>query len=78
LGVFEEITPHKRKTINRDAEGGFGKNLMQNLTEEEIKEQEALTAAEVMDLESDDSALGQLYTNRKPAARRQSFPMLSA
>jgi hypothetical protein len=42
-GGFEEVTPRKRKTLNHDAGGIFGKNLMQHLTEEEIQEIEAQT-----------------------------------
>jgi hypothetical protein len=43
---------------------------MQHLTEEEIQEIEDQTVAQVMDVESDDDALGQVYTNLKPDARR--------
>jgi hypothetical protein len=55
---------------DHDAGGPFGKNLMQHLNREEIQEIEAQTAAQVMDMESDDDALGQVYTNLTPAARR--------
>jgi hypothetical protein len=41
---------------DHDAGGPFGKNLMQHLIEEEIQEIEAQTAAQVMDMESDDTA----------------------
>jgi hypothetical protein len=37
---------------------------------------EAQAAAQVMDMESDADALGQVYTNLKPVARRKSFPVL--
>jgi hypothetical protein len=43
---------------------------MQHLTEEEIQEIEAQTAAQVMDMESDDDELGQVYTSLKPPSRR--------
>jgi cytochrome c553 len=42
---------------DHDAGGPFGKNLMQHLIEQEIQEIEAHTAAQVMDMESDDNAL---------------------
>jgi hypothetical protein len=35
----------------------FGKNLIQNLIEEEIQEIEAQTVAQVMDMESEDTAV---------------------
>jgi hypothetical protein len=41
---------------DHDEVGQFGKNLMQNLLEEEIQEIEAQTAAQVIDMESDDNA----------------------
>jgi hypothetical protein len=40
-----------------DAGGPFGKNLMQNLIDEEIQKIDDQTAAQVMDMESDDTAL---------------------
>ena len=55
---------------DHDAGGPFGKNLMKHLTEVEIQEIEAQTAAQVMDMESDDDAVGQVDTNFNPAARR--------
>ena len=61
---------------DHDAGGPFGKNLMQHLTEEEIQEIEARTVVHIMDMESDEDAVGQVYTNLKPAVRRYSFPML--
>jgi hypothetical protein len=42
---------------------------MQSLIEQEIKEVEAQTAAQVIDMESDDNALWRFYTNLKPSAR---------
>jgi hypothetical protein len=42
---------------DHDAGGPFGKNLMQYLIEQEIEEIEAQTAAQVMEMESDDGAL---------------------
>jgi hypothetical protein len=42
---------------DHDAGGPFGKNLMQHFIEQEIQEIEAHTAAQVMDMESDDNAL---------------------
>jgi hypothetical protein len=54
---------------NHDAGGPFGKNFMQHLIEQEIQEIEAQTAAQLMDMESDDRALLHVYTNLKPAAR---------
>jgi hypothetical protein len=40
---------------DHDAGWPFGKNLMQNLIEEEIQEVEAQTVAQVIDMESDDT-----------------------
>jgi hypothetical protein len=54
---------------DHDAGGPFGKNLLQLLNEEEIQEIEAQNVAQVMDMENDDNALGQVYTNLKPDAR---------
>jgi hypothetical protein len=42
---------------------------MHHLIEEEIQEIEDHTEAQVMDMESNDNALWQVYTNPKPAAR---------
>jgi hypothetical protein len=52
-GEFEPTTPRKRKALNHDAGGPFGRNLMQHLTEDEIMEIERKTATDVMELESD-------------------------
>jgi hypothetical protein len=41
---------------DHDEGGQFCKNLMQNLLEEEIQEIEDHTAAQVIDMESDDNA----------------------
>jgi hypothetical protein len=41
---------------------------MHHLIEEDIQEIEAHTAAQVMDMESNDNTLRQTYTNLKPAA----------
>jgi hypothetical protein len=38
------------------AGGPFGKNLMYHLIEEELPEVEAMTSAQVMDMDSDDNA----------------------
>jgi hypothetical protein len=43
--------------VDHDAGEPFGKNLMQHLIEEAIQEMEAHTAAQVMDMESNDNAL---------------------
>jgi hypothetical protein len=42
---------------------------MHHLIEQEIQEIEARTAAQVIDMESDDNALRHVYTNGKPALR---------
>jgi hypothetical protein len=42
---------------DHDTGGNFGKNLMQHLIEQKIQEMEAQTAAQVMDMESDDNTL---------------------
>jgi hypothetical protein len=49
-GAFERTTPRKRKTLNYDAGGVFGRDLMQHLTEDEITEIERKTAMDVMEL----------------------------
>jgi hypothetical protein len=49
-GAFERTTPRKRKTLNHDAGGVFGRDLMQHLTEDEITEIERKTAMDVMEL----------------------------
>jgi hypothetical protein len=52
-GAFEPTTPRKRKALNHDAGGVFGRDLMQHLTEDEITDIERKTAVDGMELESD-------------------------
>jgi hypothetical protein len=70
-GAFERTTHLKRKTLNHDAGGVFGRDLMQHLTEDEITEIERKTAMDVMELESDfdEDEDGVVYTNGNFARR---------
>jgi hypothetical protein len=70
-GGFEPTTPRKRKTLNHDAGGVFGRDLMQHLTEDEITEIERKTATDVMELESDfdEDEDEVVYTNGNLARR---------
>jgi hypothetical protein len=70
-GAFELTTPRKRKTLNHDAGGVFGRDLMQHLTEDEITDIERKTAMDVMELESDfdGDEDGVVYTNGNLARR---------
>jgi hypothetical protein len=51
--------------LNCDADGPFGRNLIQHLTEDKITEIESKTATDVMELESDfdEDEDGVVYTN---------------